>query len=73
LDFPALIREIRTRTGLTQEKLAVKLGVTFPTINRWENGRVTPSPLGVKQVEELLRDLGDRGEDLLKKYFAEAE
>jgi len=51
----------------------VKLGVTFPTINRWENGRVTPSPLGVKQVEELLRDLGDRGEDLLKKYFAEAE
>jgi len=68
-----LIREIRERTGLTQEKLAAKLGVTFPTINRWENGHVCPSPLGVKQIEDFFRSMGDRGEDLLKKYFAEGE
>ena len=33
------IRELRLKTCLTQEKFAAHLGVTYPTINRWENGR----------------------------------
>jgi putative transcriptional regulator len=66
-DIPRLVRELRERTGLTQEKFAAKLGVTFPTINRWENGRAKPSPLALKQIEELLRSMGDEGEDLLKR------
>jgi len=68
-DIPRLIREIRDRTGLTQEKFAAKLGVTFPTINRWENGRAKPSPLAVQRIEELLRSMGDNGADLLKRYL----
>ena len=70
-DMGQLVCELRERLGLTQEKFAAKLGVTFPTINRWENGRAKPSPLAVKQIEDLLRELGDRGQDLLQKYFAE--
>ena len=68
-DIPRLVREIRDRTGLTQEKFAAKLGVTFPTINRWENGRAKPSPLAVQRIEELLRSMGDNGADLLKRYL----
>jgi len=68
-DIPRLVREIRDRTGLTQEKFAAKLGVTFPTINRWENGRAKPSPLAVQKIEELLRSMGDNGADLLKRYL----
>jgi len=68
-DIPRLIRELRERTGLTQEKFAAKLGVTFPTINRWENGRAKPSPLAMQRIEELLRSMGDKGEDLLKRYL----
>jgi putative transcriptional regulator len=68
-DIPRLVRELRGRTGLTQEKFAAKLGVTFPTINRWENGRAKPSPLAMKQIEDLLRSMGDRGADLLKRYL----
>jgi putative transcriptional regulator len=64
------IRELRRRTGLTQEKFAAKLGVTFPTINRWENGRVKPSPLALKQIKALLKHLGDEGRELLESYFA---
>ncbi len=64
-DIPRLVRELRKQTGLTQEKFAAKLGVTFPTINRWENGRSKPSPLAMKQIEVLLRSMGDRGSDLL--------
>ena len=69
-DIPRLVRELRQRTGLTQEKFAAKLGVTFPTINRWENGRAKPSPLAMHRIEELLRSMGDEGQDLLKRGFS---
>jgi transcriptional regulator with XRE-family HTH domain len=68
-DIPRLVRELRDRMGLTQEKFAARLGVTFPTINRWENGRARPSPLALKQIEDLLRGLGKRGRDLLAAFF----
>ncbi len=64
-----LVRDLRHRLGLTQEKMAARLGVTFPTINRWENGRAKPSPLALKQIEDLLAGLGDNGQDLRAKYF----
>jgi putative transcriptional regulator len=70
-DIPLLIRQLRERTGLTQEKFAARIGVTFPTINRWENGRARPSPLALKQIEDLLRNLGERGKDLLQEFFPE--
>ena len=68
-DIPRLVRALRERTGLTQEKFAAKLGVTFPTINRWENGRAKPSPLALKQIEDMLRNQGERGKDLLEEFF----
>jgi transcriptional regulator with XRE-family HTH domain len=68
-DTAQLVRALRERLGLTQEKLAARLGVTFPTVNRWENSRARPSPLALKQIEELLAGLGDKGQDLHAKYF----
>jgi putative transcriptional regulator len=72
-DMSRLVRELRKITGLTQEKFAARLGVTFPTINRWENGRTRPSPLAVEKIEGLLRSLGDKGEALHRQYFGEEE
>lgn len=72
-DLSRLVRELRQRTGLTQEKFATKLGVTYPTINRWENGRAKPSPLALKQIEDLTRGLGERGKDLLEEFFPAEE
>ncbi|OYE02801.1 helix-turn-helix domain-containing protein [Nostoc sp. 'Peltigera membranacea cyanobiont' 232] len=63
-----LIRELRLQTGLTQEQFAAVLGVTFPTVNRWENGRNQPSPIAMKQIEKMLLEVGDRGQELLAKY-----
>ncbi|MBI5846184.1 MAG: helix-turn-helix transcriptional regulator [Deltaproteobacteria bacterium] len=70
-DIHILVRKLRERTGLTQEKFAAKLGVTFPTINRWENGRAKPSPLAMKQIEDLLRNLGEKSRDLLQEFLVE--
>lgn len=68
-DIPRLIRELRERTGLSQEKFAARLGVTFPTINRWEKGKAKPSPLALKQIEDLIINMGVDGIDLRKQYF----
>lgn len=66
-----LIRELRQLTRLTQEKFAAKLGVTFPTINRWENNRARPSPLALEKIKALLHEQGDKGETLHQTYFGE--
>lgn len=58
-------------TGLTQEQFAARLGVTYNTVNRWERGRMQPSPLALKQIEQILSEQGDQGADLLKRYFSE--
>ncbi|WP_242057781.1 MULTISPECIES: DNA-binding transcriptional regulator [Nostoc] len=58
------------RLKLSQVKFAEKLGVSFHSVNRWENGRTRPLPLAMKQIETLLYSLGDRGEDLLARYFS---
>ncbi|MBD2101771.1 DNA-binding transcriptional regulator [Leptolyngbya sp. FACHB-261] len=68
-DTNELVLELRQQLGLTQEKLAAKLGVTVSTINRWENGKTAPSPLGLKQIEEMLRQMGEGGRSLLAKHF----
>ena len=72
-ELAELVREIRVRLKLSQVKLAAKLGVSFQSINRWENGRTKPLPLALKQLEELLHQMGDRGTDLLAKYFENEE
>ena len=71
LEIAALVRETRFRLGLTQAQFAEKLGVSFQSVNRWENKRTKLLPIVRKQIEEVLRQMGDRGEDLLERYFAE--
>ncbi|OYE03048.1 transcriptional regulator [Nostoc sp. 'Peltigera membranacea cyanobiont' 232] len=64
-----IIRDLRLAFGLTQEQFAATLGVTYTTINRWENGRSTPSPLAMEKIEGMLEKIGDKGKDLLAKYL----
>lgn len=63
-----LIREMRSHFGLTQEQLASHLGVNYSTMNRWENKRGNPSPLAIQKIEQMLEQMGDRGQALLEKY-----
>ena len=52
----ALVRSIRVTRGLTQEGLARELGVSFATINGWENGRHHPIPALEKKLIKLAGD-----------------
>jgi DNA-binding transcriptional regulator YiaG len=66
-----LVRETRQRLQLSQVKFAIKLGVSFQSVNRWENGRTKALPVALKQIEHLLHQMGETGKDLLIKYFPE--
>ena len=72
-DFPLLVRKLRGQLGLTQEKFAAKLGVTFPTINRWENGRTKPSPLAIQHIKDFLKTIGKNGTNLRRKFFPDEQ
>jgi transcriptional regulator with XRE-family HTH domain len=48
------IRISRQRSGLTQNELADKVGVTHGAISHWESGRVVPDDSRVGQLESIL-------------------
>ncbi|GBD26065.1 hypothetical protein HRbin30_01392 [bacterium HR30] len=53
--FP--IAALRRRLNMTQEEFAHAIGVTVSTVNRWENGHITPSRLARRAMENLLNQL----------------
>lgn len=65
-----IIRDLRLLTGLTQEQFAATIGVTFSTINRWENGHSQPSPLAIEKIARILEEMKAQGQDILAKYLS---
>jgi putative transcriptional regulator len=55
-DFGSRVKELRERLKLTQEGLADVLGVSFATVNRWENGWTAPSKLALRQIDMLCKE-----------------
>jgi len=53
LETGELVKRVRIDLGLTQEGLARHLGVSFVTVNGWENGRHRPSPGLARRLDEL--------------------
>lgn len=64
------IRDLRQLTGLTQEQFGLRIGVSYETVSRWENGKMQPSPLALKQLCQVLSDLGNEGTNLWNRYSA---
>lgn len=55
-DLPKLLKSLRKKIGLSQEELAQKLGVSFTSVNRWENEQTKPSKLARRQIETLCKE-----------------
>lgn len=53
MDFSEKVKYVRTELKLSQEDLARELGVSFATINRWENGSYNPSRLARKAFDDF--------------------
>ena len=59
--FPELVKEVRKQLGISQEELAHELGVSFATINRWENGKTTPFKLARAQFDAFCKKMMKQG------------
>lgn len=51
MEFSEKIKKLRKLKNLTQEALANELGITFSTVNRWENNKTIPNKLTMQVVE----------------------
>jgi hypothetical protein len=40
-------------------------------VNRWERGKTKPLPIVLKQIEVMVKEMGDHGSDLLERYESE--
>ncbi len=54
-DYKYLSKEIRKSLIITQAELADMLGVSFATVNRWENGRYEPTTKIKRKLVELCK------------------
>jgi len=64
--YSGLIAEIRRQLALSQEDLARQLGVSFATVNRWENEHALPSKLARATLAAFCKKRIRRGELVLE-------
>lgn len=60
---PEQIRHLRKTLDLTQQRFSELLGVSFVTLNRWENGQSKPSAMGLAKLRELAARSNGRAVD----------
>ena len=60
-DYPSLVKEVRRQLALSQEDLARELGVSYATVNRWENRQAKPSRLARVQLDAFCERMQEQG------------
>lgn len=70
MTFGERLLEYRNRVGLSQERLAEKIGVTRQTVSKWETNQSTPD---FDKIVPLCEVLGITTEELIKGEKNETE
>lgn len=60
-DFVASVKNVRQQLRISQEVLAHALGVSFATVNRWENGKTKPSRLARASFDSFCVKMTEQG------------
>lgn len=63
MDFADRVKLVRKQLGISQEKLAVLLEVSFATVNRWEQGKAMPNYRTVQKLIVLCKERGIQYEE----------
>lgn len=56
IDYQKAVKDLRDKLIVTQAEFAKMLGVSFASINRWENGLNRPTTTARKQIVELYKE-----------------
>lgn len=54
-DYKILVKKLREKMLLTQEEMAEILGVSFASVNRYENGKTIPTMKVKRKIVELCK------------------
>lgn len=63
MDFGQQIKFVRLKLHMSQMEFGQLLGVSFTTINRWENGKTTPNYRALRIFENLCKEKNIKIED----------
>ena len=63
MDYSKALKELREKLLISQMELARMLGVSFATVNRWENERYEPN----YKAKRKLRDLFEKNDIILEE------
>ena len=56
MEFGQQIKTVRLKLHMSQTEFAQLLGVSFTTINRWENGKTSPNYRALRAFEKLCKE-----------------
>ncbi len=48
MEFKDILKDLRIEKGLTQEELAKQINFSLSIVNKWENGKKSPSVDAIK-------------------------
>ncbi len=60
-NYQSFVKEVRQQLSISQEDLARELGVSYATVNRWENGQAKPSKLAIAQLDTFCEKMQAAG------------
>ena len=52
MDYTIILKRIRQQSLLSQKDFADAIGVSFSTVNRWENGKNIPNFKDLKKISD---------------------
>jgi type I restriction enzyme M protein len=70
-DLGAFLRDLRAALGLSQEGLAGQLGLSFPTVSRWERGKAKPDSAAFQILSQFVMSLGEEHGDLRERFITD--
>lgn len=56
MNIAETIKQIRKKSLLSQESFAKEIGVSFSTVNRWENGKAKPNYSALKKINQFCQE-----------------
>ena len=58
MSFQKELKKVREQLGMTQSELGKAIGVSFSSINRYENGRHFPTPIVPNAIQTYFHSRG---------------
>ncbi|MCI7220052.1 MAG: helix-turn-helix domain-containing protein [Bacilli bacterium] len=56
LNYAKALLELRSKLNISQTEMAALLNVSYPSVNRWENGRAVPIKIARVRIEKMCKE-----------------